>query len=62
VRTAELVRRAEQDVAAQALDVDRVVRGVVDGVDPRERAGLAFDAKAKATTRVRSFRSRSTSS
>ena len=39
MRAAVLVRRAEEDVAAERLDVDRLVRGVVDGVDPAERAG-----------------------
>ena len=54
----------------RARDVDRLVRGVVDRVDPRQRAGArararttrrasaivptAFDAQANATTRVRS--------
>ena len=38
MRAAVLVRRAEEDVAAERLDVDRLVRGVVDGVDPAERA------------------------
>ncbi len=34
VRPAELVRRAEQHVAADLLDVDGLVRRVVHGVDP----------------------------
>ena len=38
VRPEELVRRADEDVAAPGGDVDRTVRAVVDGVDPRERA------------------------
>ena len=38
VRPEELVRRADQDVAAPGGDVDRTVRAVVDGVDPGERA------------------------
>ena len=38
---AELVGRAEEDVAAELGDVDRLVGCVVDGVDPRERPGLA---------------------
>ena len=38
VRPEELVRRADQHVAAPGGDVDRPVRAVVDGVDPRERA------------------------
>ena len=37
VRTAELVRRADQHVDTGLGDVDRAVRRVVDGVDPRER-------------------------
>jgi hypothetical protein len=40
MRAAELVRRADQHVGAGLPDVDRLVRRVVDGVDPRERAGL----------------------
>jgi hypothetical protein len=39
VRAAELVRRAEEDVDPERLDVDRLVRGEVDGVDPAEGAG-----------------------
>ena len=38
VRAAELVRRADEDVAAERLHVDRHVRGVLHGVDPAERA------------------------
>ena len=38
VRAAELVRRADQHVAADLDDVDRFVRRVVNGVDPRDRA------------------------
>ena len=38
VRPVELVRRAEQDVDAERGDVDRPVRGEVDGVCPGERA------------------------
>ena len=40
VRPEELVRRADQHVAAPGGDVDRTVRAVVDGVDPGERARL----------------------
>ena len=40
MRAAELVRRADQDVGVDLADVDRLVRGVVDRVDPRERAGV----------------------
>jgi hypothetical protein len=38
VRAAELVRRAEHDVGVDGAHVDRLVRGVVDRVDPRQRA------------------------
>ena len=41
MRAAELVGRAEQHVAAELGHVDRLVRGVVDRIDPGERAGLA---------------------
>ena len=40
MRAAELVRRADQHVGADLADVDRLVRRVVDGVDPGQRAGL----------------------
>jgi len=40
VRPAELVRRADQHVGIDAADVDRLVRRVVDGVHPGQRAGL----------------------
>ena len=40
MRAEELVRRADEDVAAPRRDVDRPVRAVVHGIDPRERAGL----------------------
>ena len=43
MRPVELVRRAEEDVCIRRRDVDRPVRAVVDGVDPRERAGLVCD-------------------
>ena len=36
----ELVRRADEDVDVPGRDVDRPVRRVVDGVGPRERAGV----------------------
>ena len=78
VRAAELVRRAEEDVAAERLHVDRLVRRVVHGVDPararrrraraRRRAATsvivptAFDATTHATTRTRSSSFRSRSS
>ncbi len=39
VRGEELIRGAGQEVAAQVLNVDRPVRGVVHGVDERQRAG-----------------------
>ena len=39
VRAAELVRRADQHVGIDRTDVDRLVRGVVDGVHPGERPG-----------------------
>ena len=38
VRAAELVGRAEQHVGPDRRDVDRLVRGVVDRVDPGQRA------------------------
>jgi hypothetical protein len=38
MRTAELVRRADQHVGVDLADVDRLVRRVVDGVYPGERA------------------------
>ena len=41
MRAAELVWRAEQDVSADAAHVDRLVRRIVDGVNPGQRAGLA---------------------
>ena len=40
MRPEELVRRADQHVAAPGGNVDRPVRAVVDGVDPGERARL----------------------
>src|SRR6266480_861116 len=40
VRSVELVRRADQDVGPRGCDVDWAVRPVVDGVDPRDGAGL----------------------
>src|SRR5262249_59156387 len=40
VRAAELVRRTEQDVAAERIDVDPLVSGVVHGVDPGDCARL----------------------
>ena len=40
VRAEVLVRRADEHVAAPRRHVDRPVRAVVHGVDPRERAGL----------------------
>ena len=40
MRAAELVRRADQHVGADLAHVDRLVRRVVDGVDPGERAGV----------------------
>ena len=40
MRAAELVRRADQHVGADLPDVDRLVRRVVDGVDPGQRAGV----------------------
>jgi len=43
VRAEELVRRAEENVDAEGRDVDRPVRGVVDGVTPRERARLVCE-------------------
>ena len=78
VRAAELVRRAEEHVAAERLHVDRLVRRVVHRVDPararppraraRRRAATsvivptAFDAATHATTRTRSSSFRSRSS
>ena len=44
MRAAELVRRAKKDIAADVLDIDRLVRRVVDSVDPRERPDLACQA------------------
>ena len=38
MRPAEFVRRAEEQVAAERRHVDRLVGGVVDGVDPGEDA------------------------
>ncbi len=38
VRPAELVRRAEQNVGIDRANVDRLVGGVVDGIDPGQRA------------------------
>ena len=43
VRAVELVRRAEQHVDRDLLQVDRPVRRVVHGVAPGERAGLVRD-------------------
>ena len=40
VRTAELVRRADEHVGADGADVDRLVRRVVHRVHPGERAGV----------------------
>jgi hypothetical protein len=40
VRPAPLIGGAEQDVAVDCGDVDRLVGGVVDRVDPGDRAGL----------------------
>jgi hypothetical protein len=40
VRAAELVRRANQHVGPDGANVDRLVRRVVDGVYPGERAGF----------------------
>ena len=40
MRAAELVGRADQHVGADLAHVDRLVRRVVDGVNPRERAGV----------------------
>src|SRR5262249_58978247 len=40
VRAVELVRRTNQNVGTCGGDLDRSVRGVVDGVDPGERSGL----------------------
>ena len=40
VRAAELVWRADQDVGVDRAHVDRLVSGVVDRIDPRQRAGL----------------------
>ena len=41
MRSAELVRRAEQNVAAELAHVDRLVRSEVHRVDPRDRARVA---------------------
>ena len=38
MRPVELVRRADEDVHAERVDVDRAVRRVVDGVRPGQRA------------------------
>ena len=40
MRTEELVRRTEQDVGSDRRDVDRPVRSLMDGIDPRQRTGL----------------------
>jgi len=40
MRTAELVRRADQHVRPDVADVDRLVRRVMDGVHPGQRPGL----------------------
>ena len=40
MRSAELVRGRDEDVAAERLHVGRHVRGVLHRVDPAERAGL----------------------
>ena len=45
MRAAELVRRAEEHVAADRLHVDRLVRRVVNRVDPRERARFARELR-----------------
>ena len=39
MRPEELVRRADEHVDAERGDIDRSVRGVVDGVGPGDRAG-----------------------
>ena len=44
MRAEELVRRAEQDVCADVLDVDRPMRRVVHGVGPGERARLVRES------------------
>jgi hypothetical protein len=41
---AELVRGTDQHVGAERGHVDRPVRRVVDGVDPRQRAGVVGEA------------------
>ena len=45
VRAVELVRRAGQEIAADALHVDELVRREVDGVDEEQRARLARDGR-----------------
>ena len=53
MRPEELVRRADEHVAAPRGDVDRPVRAVVDGVDPGERAGLVGQLDDAADVRRR---------
>jgi hypothetical protein len=45
VRPEELVRRADQDVDSERGDVDRPVRGVMNGVGPRERTGVVCEPR-----------------
>src|SRR5215475_8632426 len=58
VRPAELVRRADQDVAAERLHVDMLVRGVVHRVEPGERAGFTGELGDALAVRDRSDRVR----
>jgi hypothetical protein len=45
VRAVELVRRADEDVGARRLHVDRAVRPVVHRIDPRKRAGVVRERR-----------------
>ena len=58
MRPVELVRRAEHDVRAGGLHVDRAVRPVVHGVDPRERAGVVRELRDLGDGRHRADRVR----
>ncbi len=58
MRAVELVRRAEQHVDAGRLHVDRPVRAVVHGVDPRERAGFVRERRDLGDGRDRADRVR----
>jgi len=51
VGTAELVGRAEQHIGADRGDVDRLVRGVVDGVDPGQGADRVRELAHRARRR-----------